>query len=126
MDKKIRVMIVDDNAMMRMGLATLLKFYPDIEISGEAADGLEAVERARDLKPDVILMDFNMPNMNGLEATRIILEQQPDTRIIGLSIKNDPETVAAMSAAGAVDHLGKDCDICTLLAAIRRSAGIPS
>jgi len=87
---------------------------------GEAADGVEAVTLARKCCPDVVLMDINMPIMNGLEATRIISAELPQIRIIGLSINDDAETNAAMQAAGAATLVGKDCGSGTLLTVIRR------
>lgn len=119
MSTKIRVMLADDHVVVRQGLSALLESQSDIEIVGEAADGLEAVALARRCSPDVILMDINMPKMNGLEATRIISTELPRTRIIGLSINDDAETIAAMQAAGAATHVGKDCGSCTLLTVIR-------
>jgi len=118
--KKIRVLIADDNSMVRSGLSNLLKFHSDMEIVGEAADGLEAVAGARVLFPDIILMDINMPNMSGLAATRIISAELPETRIIGLSLNHEPETISAMREAGAADHLAKGCDFCMVLDAIRK------
>jgi len=120
MDKKIRVMVVDDQAVIRRGLSALLNGHTDIEIVGEAADGVEAVALARSLFPDVILMDINMPKMNGLEATKIISAEVPCAWIVGLSINDDPETTACMLDAGAAVHLAKGCDCSDLLAAIRK------
>jgi len=119
MDHKIRVMLADDHLVVRQGLSALLESQTDIEIVGEAADGVEAVTLARKCCPDVVLMDINMPVMNGLEATRIISAELPQTRIIGLSINDDAETIAAMQAAGAATLVGKDCGSCTLLTVIR-------
>jgi len=121
MDNKIRVMLADDHRVVRQGLSALIEGQSDMEIVGEAADGVEAVSLARKCSPDVILMDINMPKMNGLEATRIISAELPQTRIIGLSINDDPETIAAMQAAGAANHVGKDCGSRTLLTVIRNA-----
>jgi DNA-binding NarL/FixJ family response regulator len=122
MDNKIRVMLADDHMVVRQGLSALIEGQSDMEIVGEAADGVEAVNLARRCSPDVILMDINMPKMNGLEATRIISAELPQTRIIGLSINDDPETIAAMQAAGAANHVGKDCGSRMLLTVIRKVA----
>lgn len=119
MDKKIRVMLADDHGAVRQGLSALIETQPDMEIVGEAADGVEAVSLARKCCPDVILMDINMPEMNGLEATRIISTELPKTQIIGLSINAEAETGAAMLEVGAACHLAKDCDSCSILKAIR-------
>jgi len=124
MDHKIRVMLADDHMAVRQGLSALLEIQPDIEIVGEAADGAEAVTLARKLNPDVILMDINMPNLDGLEATQLIKAELPSIRIIGLSINAEAETGAAMMDAGAACHLAKDCESCFLLKAIRKCSSV--
>ncbi len=116
---KIRVMMVDDHAIVREGLSEMLNLYADIEIVGEASDGQEAARLARDIMPDVILMDINMPNINGIEATRIIHSEFPHIRIIGLSMHEEDEQVAEMINAGASAYRSKNEDINLLLAAIR-------
>jgi signal transduction histidine kinase/CheY-like chemotaxis protein len=121
--QKIRVMLVDDHAVMRQGLSSLLEGHCDIEIVGQAADGIEAVRLAREINPDVILMDIGMPKMNGLEATRAIHPEQPHIRIIGLSMFDPSDQAEAMLAAGAEAYLTKSGNTETLLAAIRNSAG---
>jgi|WetSurMetagenome_2_1015567.scaffolds.fasta_scaffold137681_1 CheY-like chemotaxis protein len=90
--RTIRVMLVDDHAVVRQGIANLLGDESDLEVIGEAADGREAVELAAGLIPDVILMDTSMPNLNGVEATRIIHNDWPDIRIIGLSMFEEPDS----------------------------------
>lgn len=117
---KIRILIADDNAYIRKGLSELLKVHADMEIVGEAVDGMEAWNLAHILNPDVILMDIRMPNMDGLEATRKIVSELPKTRIVGLSINDDADTVAAMKAAGAGTYLVKGCDNNFILAAVRK------
>jgi len=116
---RIRVLVVDDHPMVRRGLATFLKVFSDLEMAGEAADGKAAIELAQKLKPDVILMDVNMPRVNGIEATRIIHGQYPHIRIIGLSMYEDPERAQAMRDAGAADYQTKGCAAAELVAAIR-------
>ena len=101
------VLIVDDHELMRAGLATLLQKQTGIAVVGMAADGREAVERALELKPDVILMDISMPVMDGIQAADRIRELLPATRIIGLTIHKDPETLQAMLDAGACVCLSK-------------------
>lgn len=115
----IRVLLADDHNLVRDGIARLVKREPDLEIVGEARDGREAVELARALAPDVVLMDISMPNLNGIDATRIIHQEQPSIRVIGLSMYDDPVPVQAMRSAGAVDFKNKGCAAADLIAAIR-------
>jgi CheY-like chemotaxis protein len=116
---EIRVMLVDDHAVMRQGLTRLLEAVPDIEVVGEAADGLEAVELARELAPDVVLMDLSLPKVNGIDATRMIHAARPEIRIIGLSMFEEPQQAQAMIDAGAVAYLTKSGPDESLIAAIR-------
>jgi CheY-like chemotaxis protein len=116
---RIRVLIVDDHKIMRQGLARLLQLESDMEIVGEAADGREAVELARRLDPDVIIMDVNLPVMNGVEATQLILKHLPHTRVIGLSMHIDRNIAADMQKAGAVGYLTKGGPSEALIDAIR-------
>ena len=116
---KIRVMLVDDHAVMRQGLSSFLSDHDDIEIAGEAADGEAAVEQARQIQPDVILMDINMPKMNGQEATRKIKSEMPGIRIYGLSMYEAEDQAQAMAEAGAEGYLSKSGSSYSLLAAIR-------
>jgi len=116
---KIRVLLADDHMVVRQGLFTLLNQHADIEVVGEAADGEEAVERARKLQPDVILMDISMPKMDGLEATRIIHSELPHIRIIGLSMHENDDQAARMFAAGASAYRSKSDNTDLLLASIR-------
>jgi signal transduction histidine kinase/CheY-like chemotaxis protein len=115
----LRVLIADDHAVVRDGLARVLNQEPDIEIIGEAADGQAAVEQARSLLPDVILMDLSMPRLNGVEATRRIHEEFPEIRIIGLSMFEEAERADAMREAGAVHYLSKSAPTADLTTAIR-------
>ncbi len=121
----IRILIVDDHAVMRQGLSTSLGQEPDIAIVGEAADGKTALEKARNLRPDVILMDLGMPKMGGIEATRIIHSEMPKVRVIGLSMFEEKERANAMFEAGAVAYLTKTCSVDALTSTIRRSIGKP-
>ena len=115
------MLLVDDHNVVRQGLWTMLNLYSDIEVVGEAADGVEAVEKARQLQPDVILMDISMPKMDGLEATRIIHSQFPDIRIIGLSMHDKDEQAAEMFKAGAIAYCTKENSNDMLLYAIRET-----
>lgn len=118
---RIRVLLVDDHRVLREGIAGLLKQEPDIEVVGQASDGVCAIEMARSLRPDVILMDVTMPRMSGIEATRRITHEMPSVRIVGLSMHEDQEMGAAMRRAGAADYLVKDGPSQTLVSAIRRN-----
>jgi len=121
--KRIRVLLVDDHAVLRQNLATLLGKYRRIEVVGQASDGEKAVELALQLRPDVVLMDVAMPGVDGVEATRRILQSRPATRIIGLSTDDDTETVLAMYKAGAVTYLLKGTDADSLVGAILQASG---
>ena len=119
----MRVMLVDDHRIMREGLAQLLGEVPDIKIVGEAEDGQQAVELARQLHPDVVIMDVAMPRMNGIDATRILVAERPQCRVIALSMHQQADMAAAMRQAGAVLYLPKDGPAETLIAAIRGASG---
>ena len=97
----IRVVIVDDHALWRRGLDFVLSEEPDIKIVGEAADGIEAVHRAEEMTPDVVLMDVRMPRSTGIEATRRIRERLPDTKVIMLTVSESEEDLYAAVKAGA-------------------------
>lgn len=115
----IRVMLVDDHAVLRQGLARLLREEPGIEIVGEASDGESAVSLARRVRPEVILMDISMPGMSGIEATRIIHADLPDTRIIGLSMFEEASVKTSIRDAGAIAYLSKTGPADELFQAIR-------
>jgi CheY-like chemotaxis protein len=104
---RIRVVIADDHRIFRQGFRALLRAEASIDVVGEAADGDEAVELARRLRPDVIVMDVSMPKMSGIEATRQIAAELPGVRVVGLSMHEDEEIAAAMREAGAVDFVTK-------------------
>jgi PAS domain S-box-containing protein len=117
---RIRVLLADDHVVMREGLAGLLEQVPDIQIVGQAANGKEAVDLAVRLLPDVILMDISMPELNGIEATRIIHNEHPGIAIIGLSMFDAADRAQAIRDAGAVDYLTKSGPPADLIAAIRQ------
>ncbi|UWR51542.1 response regulator transcription factor [Phaeobacter inhibens] len=108
MPNTIRVLIVDDHPMVAEGIQSILESYDDIEVVGITSNGEEAVTEARALKPDVILMDLNMPKLGGLSATEIILEQSPATRILILSMHDSPEYISSALAHGAMGYVLKD------------------
>ena len=122
MKKKIRVLIVDDHAVVRRGLRSLFQIEQDIVVAGEAANGIEAVEAAQSLKPDVIIMDLIMPDKGGAEATADILAQNPAIRIIVLTTFGTVDDMAKAIDAGAVGALLKTSDENELISAIRTVA----
>jgi DNA-binding NarL/FixJ family response regulator len=103
-----RVLLVDDHAMVRQGLRSILETYPDLEVVAEASDGEEAVESAITHKPDVVVMDINLPRLNGIDATRRIKKEAPNTVVIGLSVHYSSQTNAAVIEAGASAVLSKE------------------
>ncbi|KIC43015.1 LuxR family transcriptional regulator [Ruegeria sp. ANG-R] len=104
----IRVLIVDDHPMVAEGIRSLLESYDEIEVVGTLSNGQEAVDQATLLKPDVILMDLNMPGLSGLSATEIILERLPETRILILSMHDSPEYISTALSHGAKGYILKD------------------
>ncbi len=120
MEETIRVLIVDDHAIVRQGLCAMLEMKEGIMVIGEAADGEEAVERALELEPDVILMDLQMPRKNGISATHDIIERRPQAHILVLSsFAEDIHIVEAMRA-GALGYLLKSAKLADLVDGIRR------
>ncbi len=116
---RIRVMVVDDHTMVRRGLATFLKVFDDLELSGEAASGQAAIELSKKLHPDVVLMDMVMPDMDGAAATRIIRKQSPSTQVIALTSFKEEILVQSALHAGAIGYLLKDVSADELVQAIR-------
>jgi two-component system, NarL family, response regulator LiaR len=115
----IRVMIVDDHGMVRRGLATMLKVRPDLELVGEASDGREALRVCQQAQPDVILMDLVMPEIGGVEATRLIRQGCPHVQVIALTSFQEKELVGEALQAGAIGYLLKNVSAEDLAAAIR-------
>lgn len=116
------VLLVDDHPLVRAGLSTLIATTDDLQIIGEAAGGEQAVTMAGDLEPDVVLMDLSMPGMDGVEATRRILDAHPKVCVVVLTSFADEDRVADALAAGAVGYLLKDCDPREVLTAVRSAA----
>ena len=99
--KKIRVLLADDHKILRKGVRMLIDSQPDMEVVGEAKTGREAIEEARKLKPDIVLMDVSMPDLNGIEATRQICDELTHTRVVALSMHKDSVYVREILRAGA-------------------------
>src|SRR5512136_1425547 len=124
MSDKIRVVIVDDISETRENIRKLLQFEPDVEVVGVARTGREAIDISKDMKPDVLLMDINMPDMDGIAATEIIRKMVPFAQIVILSIQNDPNYMRRAMLAGARDFLTKPPTIDELTSAIRRAGAM--
>lgn len=120
MADKISVLLVDDHSLVRRGFRRILEDEPDITVAGEAGDGAEAVRLARELQPQVVVMDCAMPKMNGLEATRKILEKQPQALVLMLSMHPEETLVRQALDAGARGYVLKNAVDLELGAAIRR------
>ncbi len=120
--ENIRVLIADDHTLFREGLRALLASVSEINVVGEAASGQEALDKAGDLQPDVILMDIQMPDLNGIEATRRILRTHPHIGIIMLTMFQDDDSVFAAMRAGARGYVLKGADQSVLLRAVRAVA----
>ena len=118
----IKVMLVDDHEMVRLGLKSFLNIHEDIEVVAEADDGQEGLEKALELKPDVIVMDLVMPKMTGVEATLAILEEWKDAKIVILTSYLDNEKIYPVLKAGAKGYMLKTSSADEILAAIRKVA----
>jgi len=115
----IRVLLADDHRIVRDGLRTLITKQEDMDVVGEAEDGRSAIELTKKLLPDVVIMDVTMPDMNGITATRKIIEEIQSVKVIALSMHSDRRFVSGMMDAGALGYLLKDCAFEELADAIR-------
>jgi len=118
-NSNIKILVAEDHKIVRDGLRTLIDSEPGMEVIAEAEDGRGAVRLAQELKPDVIIMDIAMPDMNGIDATRVIMHDNPRLKVIALSMYSDRRFVSGMLEAGASGYLLKDCAFEELVRAIR-------
>jgi two-component system nitrate/nitrite response regulator NarL len=120
--KPISVLLVDDHTLFRSGIRSLLQRHADFAVVGEASDGVEGIKRAKQLVPDVVLLDLNMPGMSGLETLQLLLQDCPQAAVIMLTVSEEAEDLAAALQAGARGYLIKNIDAEYLVRAIRRAA----
>ena len=120
---KTRILLADDHRIIREGLASLLEKQQNMEVIQQASDGLQAVSLSRDLSPDVVVMDLTMPGMNGIEATRLIINEVPGVKVLCLSVHGDTGFISAVLDAGASGYLLKDCAFEELVTAIQALIG---
>lgn len=116
---KTRILIIDDHQLYREGIKRILDFEKSFEVVGEGEDGTQALALVRTLRPDVVIMDINMPNMNGVEATRQLVRTFPDTKVIILSIHDDENYVSHALKTGATGYLLKEMDVESLIEAVK-------
>jgi two-component system response regulator NreC len=117
--EKIKILLVDDHAIMRDGIKALLSIYDDIEVVGEASEGREAIEMARELNPDVVVMDISMPGMDGLEVTRRLTKRNPGMKVIILTQHDNREYILSTIKVGAAGYIPKKALGADLISAIR-------
>lgn len=117
----ISILLIDDHNLFRSGVRQLLERETDMRIVAEAADGFEGVKRARSLRPDVILLDLNMPGMSGLETLQLLTQDVPDSRVIILTVSEETDELTLALRAGACGYLTKDIEAETLVVAIRKA-----
>ncbi len=118
----IRVLLVDDHSLFRSGIRSLLQRHTEFLVVGEAADGVEGIKRAQQLKPDVVLLDLNMPGISGVETLQLMQQDCPDTAILMLTVSEESSDLALAMRSGARGYLIKNIDTEYLLRAIRRAA----
>ena len=115
----IKILLADDHKIVRDGLRALLEREEDMEVLSEASNGQEAVDLARELNPDIVIMDVGMPQLNGIDATKELIQGMPGTKVLALSMHSNKWFTARMFAAGAAGYVQKDCAFEELVRAIR-------
>ena len=118
----IRILLIDDHALFRSGVHALLQRQSDFEVVGEAADGLEGLKRAKQFRPDVILLDLNMPGLSGLETLKLLVQDVPQTVVVMLTVSEDLDELSLALREGACGYLLKSIEAETLASAIRKAA----
>ena len=121
-EQAIRVLLVDDHSLFRSGIRSLLQRYPEFLVVGEAADGVEGIKRAQQLRPDVVLLDLNMPGISGVETLQLMRQDNPETAIIMLTVSEESSDLALAMRSGARGYLIKNIETDYLLRALRRAA----
>ncbi len=122
MTEPIRVVLVEDNAVFREALELLLALRGEITVVGSVEDGADAAEVVAELRPDVVLMDYRLPGLDGVQATRAVLEACPETAVVCLTASANPREREALVEAGAIDCLQKDVGLDAIIAAVRNAA----
>jgi two-component system response regulator NreC len=117
---KTKILLADDHTILREGMKTLFETETDMVVAGEASSGTDAVKKAKTLKPNLILMDINMPDINGMEATRLIVEQWPEISVIGLSVYYEKQFISGILKAGASGYLTKTSTFGEIVGAVKR------
>jgi len=120
-DEPITVLLIDDHTLFRSGIRSLLQRHEEFAVVGEASDGVEGIKRARQLHPDVVLLDLNMPGMSGLETLQLLLQDRPDAAVVMLTVSEEADDLAAALQAGARGYLLKNIETDVLVRAIRRA-----
>jgi DNA-binding NarL/FixJ family response regulator len=121
MASRIRVVLVDDHRMFRLGLRNIIDGSENMEVVGEASNGLEAIDAVRRIRPDVVVMDINMPKMNGIQATQQIKKSFPDTAVIGHSMQTQREVIQHMQSVGISSFVNKESAVEELCSAIEKA-----
>ncbi len=117
--ERLKILLVDDHSLVRKGISSLMESERDMEVVGEAVDGLDAIDKCRQLNPDIVLMDIRMPRCNGLEATRVIKEEMPGVRIVILTVSDDDEYLFEAVKSGAQGYLLKNLEPAYLFELLR-------